>query len=81
MSIVLDRSIYCLTISTWSQLSEAEIAVSNLKKYKLPGSNQIPAELHQAGGETLLSAVHKLISYGIGENCLTNGRSTNSQKG
>jgi hypothetical protein len=34
---------------------EDEIAVAKLKKYKLPGSDQIPAELIQAGGETLLS--------------------------
>jgi hypothetical protein len=32
-----------------------------LKKYKSPDSNQIPAELIQAGGETLLSVIHKLI--------------------
>jgi hypothetical protein len=33
-----------------------------LKKYKSPGSDQIPAELIQAGGEILLSAIHKLCS-------------------
>jgi hypothetical protein len=33
-----------------------------LKKYNLPGSDQIPAELIQAGGEILLSAIHKLIN-------------------
>jgi hypothetical protein len=33
-----------------------------LKKYKSPGSVQIPAELIQAGGEILLSAIHKLIN-------------------
>jgi hypothetical protein len=32
-----------------------------LKKYKSPGSDQILAELIQAGGEILLSAIHKLI--------------------
>jgi hypothetical protein len=30
--------------------------------YKSPGSDQIPAELYQAGGETLLSVIHKLIT-------------------
>jgi hypothetical protein len=30
--------------------------------YKSPGSDQIPAELIQAEDETLLSAIHKLIS-------------------
>jgi hypothetical protein len=33
-----------------------------LKKYKSPGSEQIPAELIQAGGEILLSEIHKLIN-------------------
>jgi hypothetical protein len=30
--------------------------------YKLPGSDQILAELIQAGGEILLSVIHKLIN-------------------
>jgi hypothetical protein len=30
--------------------------------YKSPGSDQIPAELMQAGGEMLLPAIHKLIN-------------------
>jgi hypothetical protein len=34
---------------------EIEIAIAKLKKYKSPGSNQIPA----AGGETLVSVIHK----------------------
>jgi hypothetical protein len=41
---------------------EVEIAIAKLEKYKSPGSDQIPAELIQAGGEMLLSAVHKLIN-------------------
>jgi hypothetical protein len=41
---------------------EVEIAIAKLKKYKSPGSDEIPAELIQAGGEILLSAVHKLIN-------------------
>jgi hypothetical protein len=32
-----------------------------LKKYKSAGSDQIPAELIQAGDETLLSVIHNLI--------------------
>jgi hypothetical protein len=40
----------------------AEIAISKLKKYKSPGSNQILAELIQSGVKTLLSATHKLIN-------------------
>jgi hypothetical protein len=39
----------------------AEIVFANLKTYKSPGSNQILAELIQAGGETLMSVFHKLI--------------------
>jgi hypothetical protein len=41
---------------------EVEIAIAKLKKYKSPGSDQIPAELIQAGAEMLLSAIHKLIN-------------------
>jgi hypothetical protein len=37
--------------------SEVEIVVA-----KSPGSDQIPAELIQAGGEILRSKIHKLIS-------------------
>jgi hypothetical protein len=44
-----------------SQL-EVEIAIAKLKKYKSPGSDQISAELIQAGGEILLSALHKHIN-------------------
>jgi hypothetical protein len=39
-----------------------EIAIAELKKCKSPGSDQIPAELIQAGGEILPSAIHKLIN-------------------
>jgi hypothetical protein len=39
---------------------EAEVAVWKLKRYKSPGVDQIPAELIQAGGETLCSEIHKL---------------------
>jgi hypothetical protein len=39
-----------------------EIAIAKFKKYKTPGSDQIPAESIQAGGEILLSAIHKLIN-------------------
>jgi hypothetical protein len=41
---------------------EVEIAIAKMKRYKSPGSDQIPAELIQAGGEILLSAIHKLIN-------------------
>jgi hypothetical protein len=41
---------------------QAEIAIAKLKKYKSPGSDQIPAELIQAGNEMLLAAIHNLIN-------------------
>jgi hypothetical protein len=41
---------------------EVEIAIAKLKKYKSPGSDQIPAELIRAGGKILLSAIHELIN-------------------
>jgi hypothetical protein len=41
---------------------EVEIAIAKLKKYKSPGSDEFPAELIQAGGEMLLSAIHKLVN-------------------
>jgi hypothetical protein len=33
-----------------------------LKRYKSPASDKIPAELIQAGGETLRSEIHKIIN-------------------
>jgi hypothetical protein len=41
---------------------EVEIAIAELKKYKPPGSDQILGELIQAGGEILLSTIHRLIN-------------------
>jgi hypothetical protein len=41
---------------------EDEIAVAKMKKYELPGSDEILAELIQAGGEILRSKIHKLIN-------------------
>jgi hypothetical protein len=41
--------------------SEVEVAIGKLKRYKSPGVDQIPAELIQAGGETLRSEIRKLI--------------------
>jgi hypothetical protein len=35
--------------------SEVEVAVGKLKRYESPGVDQIPAELIQAGAETLRS--------------------------
>jgi hypothetical protein len=41
---------------------EVEVAITELKEYKSPGSDQIPAELIQARSEILLSAIHELIN-------------------
>jgi hypothetical protein len=43
-------------------LLKIEIAIAKLKKYKPPGSDQIPSGLIQAGGVILLSAIRKLIN-------------------
>jgi hypothetical protein len=40
---------------------EVEVATGNLKTYKSPGTDQIPAELSQAGGEISCSEIHRLI--------------------
>jgi hypothetical protein len=42
-------------------VSEIEVASGKLKRYKSPGVDQIPAEIIQAGGETVRSEIHKLI--------------------
>jgi hypothetical protein len=41
---------------------EAEVAIAGLKEYRSLGSDQIPAELIQARGETLRSELHKFIN-------------------
>jgi hypothetical protein len=41
---------------------EVQTAIAKLKRYKSPGSDQIPAELYQAGREILVSVIHKLIT-------------------
>jgi hypothetical protein len=41
---------------------EVEIAIAKLKMYKSPGSDQIPAELIQAGGENMRSKIYKLVN-------------------
>jgi hypothetical protein len=38
---------------------EDEIAIAKMKKYELPGTDEIPVELIQAEGETLLYDIHK----------------------
>jgi hypothetical protein len=41
---------------------EVEIAIAKLKTSKWPGSDEIPAAMIQAGGEILLSAIHKPVN-------------------
>jgi hypothetical protein len=54
---------------------EFEIVIENLKRYKSPRSDEIPAYLIQAGGEMLRCKIHKLIiSIWKKEKCLINGR-------
>jgi hypothetical protein len=42
-------------------LVEVAIAIGKLKSYKSPRTDNIPAELIKAGGETLCSEIHRLI--------------------
>jgi hypothetical protein len=51
---------------------EVEIAIAKLKKCKLPGIDQIPAEPIPAGGEPLH---YSLILFGERKDCFRNGRS------
>jgi hypothetical protein len=41
--------------------AEFEVAIRKIIRYRAPGSDQIPAELIQAEGETLHSEIHKII--------------------
>jgi hypothetical protein len=43
-------------------LSEVEIAIAKLKRYKSPGRDEILAELIRAGGKILRYKIHKLIN-------------------
>jgi hypothetical protein len=53
-----------------------ENEIVQLKKYKSPGRDYIPAGQIQAGGEILRSELrNSLIIFGIKKNCLISGRS------
>jgi hypothetical protein len=41
---------------------ESEMAVEQLTTYKLPGIDQIPAEVFAVGGRTICSEIHKLTN-------------------
>jgi hypothetical protein len=51
-----------LNIHDVSDVRRIEIHTAKLKKYKSLGSDQMSAELYHAGGETLVSVIHKLIT-------------------
>jgi hypothetical protein len=53
---------------------DAETPIARLKKYKSPGSDQIPAELIQVKHYGLRS-INSLILFGVKKNCLISGRS------
>jgi hypothetical protein len=55
-------------------LVEVETATGKLKSYKSPGTDQIPAELIKAGGETLCSEINFFVLYGISRDCHSSGR-------
>jgi hypothetical protein len=55
-------------------LVKVEIAIGKLKSYRSLGTDQIPAELIKAGGETLYSEIHKLVLNGIKRKCHSSGR-------
>jgi hypothetical protein len=40
-----------------------EIAIGKSKSYKSPGTDNIPAKLIKAGGETLYSEIHRLTCF------------------
>jgi hypothetical protein len=41
---------------------EVEIVIEKMKRYKSPGSDEIPGQLIQAEGKILRSKIHKLIN-------------------
>jgi hypothetical protein len=61
VSDVRQREVHMVEPLVPSRL-EDEIAIAKLKKYKSPGSDEILAELIEAGGKILLSEIHKLIN-------------------
>jgi hypothetical protein len=54
---------------------EVEIPSEKLKRYKLPGTDQILAKIIQAGGNALCSDIQNLlILFGIRKNCHSSRR-------
>jgi hypothetical protein len=55
-------------------LVEVKIAILKSKSYRSPDTDQIPAKLINARGETLCSETNLFVLYGIRRNCHSNGR-------
>jgi hypothetical protein len=68
-------NIHCINVRQTEYLhndaAALEIDTATLKTYKLPGTDQIPAELIQIGGTEFHS---NLLVFGIWKNCRTSGR-------
>ena len=45
-----------------SSAFEDDMAIENLKRHKLPGTDEISAELIKPGGRTIHTEIHKLIN-------------------
>ena len=71
---VVETTLYWTAASPWKKIlrEEVEIAVASLKKGKPAGVDNIPAELVQAGGETMIDV---LTESGEQENGLPHGLS------
>jgi hypothetical protein len=65
------RQIEVYTAEPGPSCLEVKIAIANLKTYKSPGSDEIPAELTEAASEHYcLRSTNLLILFGIRKNCL-----------
>ena len=54
---------------------EVELATKKLKSHKLPGIDQIPAELRQGAEQFAMRSINLLFLFGTRMNCLRSGRS------
>jgi hypothetical protein len=60
----------------WTKCFEFELAIENLKSYKPPGIDQIPAVLIKADGRNFaIRSIKLLFLFGKSINCLSIGRS------
>ena len=54
---------------------EVDLAIEKLKSHKLPGIDQIPAELIKGVEQFAIRSINLLFPFGIKRNCLRSGRS------